>query len=351
MPKVKPMVLLHGSCSNSAAWLGDLPAFASQYHVYAIDIPGEPGNSADYRLDTQSGAYCHWLASVLDALGVKQAILIGNSMGGWLALQFATAYPQRITALALLAPSGIVPPNPAFLAQTADIATNAEHAEAANAAVAGTEQLPDAVLQFMALVMEHFIPITGALPILSDRELRNLTMPVLIITASGDVTMDASSAVRRLLQHVPPRTKHSAGRRAYYHQRFCRHPPISCKGAFVMQTLQYNGQPIAILLDNEPIHTPQDALDMMATADYTYHCHALILPAHNLPDAFFDLKTRLAGEILQKFSNYNMRLGIVGDFSQVQSKALRDFIRECNRGNLVCWTATVDEALAALTKY
>ena len=56
-----PVILLHGSCSNSAAWLGDMAALAAHYHIYAVDIPGEPGNSEDQRLDFQSDADTRWL--------------------------------------------------------------------------------------------------------------------------------------------------------------------------------------------------------------------------------------------------------------------------------------------------
>ena len=56
----------------------------------------------------------------------------------------------------------------------------------------------------------------------------------------------------------------------------------------------------------------------------------------------------MAGEILQKFSNYRMRLVIVGDFSALESKSLRDFIYESNKGKLVGFVSTAEEALHKL---
>jgi hypothetical protein len=64
-------------------------------------------------------------------------------------------------------------------------------------------------------------------------------------------------------------------------------------------------------------------------------CGILIIHEENLNKDFFRLATGLAGDILQKFSNYRFRLAIVGDFSKYTSKNLNDFIRESNRGNLV----------------
>ena len=101
--------------------------------------------------------------------------------------------------------------------------------------------------------------------------------------------------------------------------------------------------------DNQPvISSTQDMLDLMATVRYEHDATALVIPASSLEDRFFSLKTGLAGEILQKFSNYAMKLAIVGDFSEYKSKPLQDFIRECNRGNLVYFKNTEEEATEAL---
>jgi hypothetical protein len=61
------------------------------------------------------------------------------------------------------------------------------------------------------------------------------------------------------------------------------------------------------------------------------------------------LKNGLAGEVLQKFSNYRVRLVILGDFSQFDSKSLKDFIRESNKGKLINFLQSRDEAISKLT--
>lgn len=198
-----PMVLLHGSCSNNAAWLGDLSALSREYHAFAVDIPGEPGNSEEYRLNLQSDEYSRWLAEVLDALALKKAILVGNSLGGWLALQFTAAHPERVQALILLAAAGLVPPKQAFIEQTQKIPMDRSSAKATKDTILGDSVLPAEVLQFMMLVFEHFNPIIGALPILSDVQLAGLSMPVLFIAGISDATMDATLAAKRLKAQVP----------------------------------------------------------------------------------------------------------------------------------------------------
>ncbi len=108
---------------------------------------------------------------------------------------------------------------------------------------------------------------------------------------------------------------------------------------------------VAIIESSEIlINTAQEALDLMATVRYYHECDRMVLPKACFCEAFFDLKTTLAGEILQKYTNYQMKLGIVGDFSTYDSKALRDFIYESNRGTQVFFLLTNAEAIAALQR-
>ena len=92
----------------------------------------------------------------------------------------------------------------------------------------------------------------------------------------------------------------------------------------------------------------ENALDLIGDIRYNHHCEAVLLHQKNIAPAFFDLKTGLAGEILQKFTNYRMRIGIIGDFSCVESKSLHDFIYECNQGSQIVFKSTVEEILEVL---
>jgi hypothetical protein len=96
------------------------------------------------------------------------------------------------------------------------------------------------------------------------------------------------------------------------------------------------------------ISTVQDALDIMADSGYM-GAGSMLLYEENLMPAFFDLSSGLAGEILQKYSNYKVRLAIVGDFSKYTSKSLRDFIFESNKHGRVIFTSSRDEAIQKLS--
>jgi len=104
-----------------------------------------------------------------------------------------------------------------------------------------------------------------------------------------------------------------------------------------------------ILPGTDLIASPDDILDSMADARFNGSDRMIIHEKSFHPD-FFELKTKVAGEILQKFSNYRMRLAIIGDFSGFKSKSLKEFIRESNRTGIINFVGSLDEALLKLDR-
>jgi hypothetical protein len=104
-----------------------------------------------------------------------------------------------------------------------------------------------------------------------------------------------------------------------------------------------------VISESIVVGTAADGLQVLVDL-YYQDFDRIILHEKNITPAFFDLKTGVAGEVLQKFSNYRVRLVIVGGFDKYESKSLRDFIFECNRGNQVNFLGTVTEAVERLSK-
>ena len=118
-----------------------------------------------------------------------------------------------------------------------------------------------------------------------------------------------------------------------------------------IKQLQQSGVTIAQIETEETLVSDvQSALDLMATVRYETGADRVILPKAALSERFFLLSSGLAGDILQKFVNYQMKLAIVGDFSGYTSKPLRDFIYESNNGSHVFFVATAEEALEKLSR-
>ncbi len=107
-PGAGPVLLLvHGIGSSSRTWDTVLPLLEDQgAHLVAVDLPGH-GASGKGRGDYSLGALASTLRDLLDHLGHERAVLVGHSLGGGVALQFAYQYPQRVEGLVLVASGGL----------------------------------------------------------------------------------------------------------------------------------------------------------------------------------------------------------------------------------------------------
>lgn len=115
--------------------------------------------------------------------------------------------------------------------------------------------------------------------------------------------------------------------------------------------IEENQQRIVVVESSDLIISDvQSALDFIATIGYEHDCSRIALNKAAVIEAFFDLKTRLAGEILQKFINYHVKFAVFGDFTGYTSKALKDFIYESNSGNDIFFTESEEDAVRRLAK-
>ncbi len=196
-----PIILLHGSCSNSAFWFPEIMALSGQFRVYAVDIIGEAGNSEEFRPDLHTDAFACWMKDVLQALGLERAAVIGNSLGGWMALKFAATYPECVSRLILIASAGIAQIRPQFLENVAKTRKD-DGVVPVNNSIIGEQSIPKEVLDFMNLIVENYNPIQD-LPVYDDEQLQRLTMPVLFIGGVDDAIIDAVGSAQRLSRLIP----------------------------------------------------------------------------------------------------------------------------------------------------
>jgi hypothetical protein len=103
-----------------------------------------------------------------------------------------------------------------------------------------------------------------------------------------------------------------------------------------------------VISDSVIIKSEQDAIHLLEEL-FASGAGKIILHKENLAPEFFDLKTRLAGAVLQKLVNYHFQVAIVGDFTNLTSDSLRAFIYESNRGNQIFFLESVETAIQKLT--
>ena len=102
-----PLVLIHGMGSSHTAWRLITPELSRDYQIILIDLPGhgEAPISKEDLMDPQS--LSERVLSTLRAIGVERFHLVGNSLGGWIALELASAHPESVMTVTALAPAGL----------------------------------------------------------------------------------------------------------------------------------------------------------------------------------------------------------------------------------------------------
>jgi hypothetical protein len=116
-----------------------------------------------------------------------------------------------------------------------------------------------------------------------------------------------------------------------------------------IETHDINNTKIAEVISDETIISKtEDGLDLLGNL-YYQGFDKIIIHEKNITPDFFDLKNGIAGEILQKFSTYRVRLAVVGNFAKYTSKSLNDFIYESNKGRHINFVSSCAEALKILS--
>ena len=100
------LVLIHGIAGSSATWAEVLPWLAEHYTVVAPDLLGH-GDSAKPRTDYSLGAYASAVRDLLGVLGHERGSIVGHSLGGGVAMQFAYQFPERCERLVLVSSGGL----------------------------------------------------------------------------------------------------------------------------------------------------------------------------------------------------------------------------------------------------
>lgn len=203
------LLLFHGSAGNCAMWMGEVRAFAEYFRVYAIDMIGEAGLSAASRPELSSDAHALWLDDVLRGLALERVSIVGVSLGGWLALDYATRRREKVERVAVLCPAGIGRQKAGILfAIIALRMCGSWGKRILSRRILGrppADPTPPvrAFMNFVELIHKHFRPRVEKLPIFSDEAIRRLSMPVLAIVGARDVLLDSAATKRRLERNAP----------------------------------------------------------------------------------------------------------------------------------------------------
>lgn len=101
-----PIIMLHGWAATADCWRFTFDELKSEYRVIAPDLPGHGRSEGGWR-PYGTRFYVQWLAELMDVLGIQEAVLLGNSLGGAISLAFVLEYPERVTRLVPIDALGI----------------------------------------------------------------------------------------------------------------------------------------------------------------------------------------------------------------------------------------------------
>jgi pimeloyl-ACP methyl ester carboxylesterase len=202
-----PLVLLPGRAGSTTMWRPNLPAWAAERTVYAVEVLGEPGLSVQERPLRDADDQAEWLEATLAGLGLRHAHLVGVSFGGWLAVNLAVHGCAAVASLSLIDPAvtfGRLPLR-MVLASLATLPMAPEFLRTRMlswiSGGAPVEGVPEA--RVIAASMREYklaVPVP-AYP--SDAQLRGLHVPTLALIAGRSRIHDARKALDRARALLP----------------------------------------------------------------------------------------------------------------------------------------------------
>ena len=203
-----PLILLHGAGLSSTAWFANMAQLSANCRVYAVDAIGDAGKSIAECLMEKRLDYAEWLREVFDRLNIEKGYLLGHSYGGWLALNMALTYQDRLQKIVLLSPAASIysmslltqlglrlplkirPPARFVFKMIASKGTVFE----------------ETFIHLMDMVTRYCVPALMFPTVYTNEELRQIKLPTLLLIGSGEKIYNPKKAIDRAQRWMPDLT-------------------------------------------------------------------------------------------------------------------------------------------------
>ena len=195
-----PLVLLHGAGLSSTVWFANIAGLSARHRTYAVDVISDAGKSVADRLLVSREDYAQWLKEVLDGLGIDKCFMLGHSYGGWLTLNLAVAYPERLRKIVLLAPAASFYPLSfvtKLILHLGKFKIGPPARSMLQAIAAKGTVLEETFIQFMQEVSRHCTPATMFPTVFTDDELKRIDLPVLLLIGAREKIYQPQKAMER----------------------------------------------------------------------------------------------------------------------------------------------------------
>ena len=206
----QPLVLLHGAGLSSIAWFANMAELSRNHRVYAVDVIGDAGKSIADVLMEKRIDYARWLRDVFDGLNIAKGYLLGHSYGGWLTLNMALIYPERLKAIVLLAPAAsIYPMN--FLVTlglhlTAFKFLRPSARSTFKMLASKGVVFEETFIHHMEMVTKYCVSAIMFPTVYTDEELKQIELPALLLIGAGEKIYNPEKAIDRAQRLMPDLT-------------------------------------------------------------------------------------------------------------------------------------------------
>ena len=202
-----PLVCLHAMMTSSAHLASEFGALLDRFYLILPDLPGQSVRGLPLRLSYKDGSHAKWLLEILDELDLQQVPLLGVSLGGFVARQFASSFPERISSLILVVPAGIAQGSlvkgftkmalPMILYKIRP--TEKRLRKLVSHLITTWDE---DWARYLGDSFNDFATNLKIPPVASDEKLKNLGMPCLIIGAEDDISFPGGKVIERAKRHI-----------------------------------------------------------------------------------------------------------------------------------------------------
>jgi pimeloyl-ACP methyl ester carboxylesterase len=201
-----PLVLLHAAGLSSTAWFANIAGLSALHRVYAVDVIGDAGKSIAECLLKKRSDYAEWLKEVFDGLNIERCHLLGHSYGGWLTLNMALAYPDRLRKIILLAPAASFRPLGLITKLILYLAEFKIHPPVRSFLKAGAAKgtvIEESFIHLIEKVTRYCSPVTMFPTVYTDEELKQINLPALLLIGAAEKIYNPQKAIKRAQSWMP----------------------------------------------------------------------------------------------------------------------------------------------------
>jgi pimeloyl-ACP methyl ester carboxylesterase len=203
-----PLILLHGMNVSSTMWYPNIASLSNNHRVHAVDIISDSNKSVPSKRISKKIEYMKWLDEALDNLEIGETSFVGHSFGGWMSLNYALHAPQRVKKLAMSAPGWFVSMSLKFVLKASMYAMFCSRSRISKfiswTAVDDSKIEKKFVEQFyFSFKNTRFDKVRIMPTVPKDDELKNLSVPTMLLVGEHEVIYNGQKAVDRAKRLIP----------------------------------------------------------------------------------------------------------------------------------------------------